>query len=69
MSGLELFGTFFAGVGFYSLSETRLKLGFLLGIISCSCLIPFFLINDMYALLGLQIFFLAVNINGLKNNW
>lgn len=66
---LEIIGTLFAAVGFFSLSQKRLKIGFILGTLSCLCLIPVFYINDLFSVFCLQLFFICVNINGIRNNY
>jgi hypothetical protein len=64
----ELFGTILAAIGFMLLSEGLYLSGFILGVFSCIFLIPVFIKNGLFPLLGLQLFFFAVNINGIVNN-
>ena len=65
---LEIVGMAFAMAGFSSLSFGRTKLGFSLGLISCSLLIPFFYEKELYYMLLLQAFFAIMNSIGLYRN-
>ena len=65
----EIFGTLLAAAGFLLLSFNMPFHGFTLGIFSCVALIPILKNQKLYALLGLQLFFLIANIIGLINNW
>lgn len=69
MKTLEILGTLLAALGFSLLSFNLLFQGFFIGLLSCFCLLPVLYRSKLFALLGLQIFFLLANINGLLNNW
>ena len=68
IQALELLGTVFAAIGFFALSEGAYIQGFIIGVLSCLCLLPVMLKNKLIPLFCLQLFFLAVNINGIYNN-
>ena len=65
---MEGFGTLLAGTGFIHLSFGKLKLGFIMGLISCCLLIPVFYHQNLYYLLTLQVFFAIVNTIGIYRN-
>jgi len=69
MKWLEYIGVLLAGIGFSLLSIGILKIGFILGFISCLLLITFFKHNKLNGLLALQTFFLFVNVFGIYNNF
>lgn len=69
MKTLEVFGTLLAALGFSLLSFNMLFHGFFIGLISCFCLIPVLYKNKLFALLGLQLFFMCANINGIFYNF
>lgn len=66
---MEIIGTICAATGFFLLSEGFYLVGFIIGIISCLWLFPVLLKNKLIPLFCLQLFFFAVNINGILNNW
>ena len=68
MKALEILGTLLAASGFLLLSFGLLFQGFILGLFSCFCLLPVMKNKQLYYMLGLQLFFLLVNINGIFNN-
>ena len=65
---LEFVGMAFAMAGFSGLSFGYLKTGFILGLVSCSLLIPFFYLNELYFMLTLQAFFAIMNTIGIWRN-
>ena len=65
----ELLGTVFAASGFTLLSFGRLKYGFMVGLVSCMILIPYFYENNQIYLLTLQCFFATMNIVGIVRNF
>jgi hypothetical protein len=69
MKWLEFIGVLLAAVGFGMLSTGLLKIGFLLGFLSCCLLIPFFFLNKMNFLLTLQSYFAIMNVLGIYNNF
>ncbi len=68
MKWLEIFGTIFAAIGFGLLSMGLYKIGFILGFVSCSLLMPLFFKNKLYFLLTLQGYFAIMNIIGIWRN-
>lgn len=66
---LEILGMAFAMAGFSALSFGHLKIGFGLGLVSCSLLIPFFYENELFYMLLLQVFFAIMNTIGIRRNW
>lgn len=69
MEWLEFIGMAFAMAGFSGLSFGYLKTGFILGLVSCCLLIPFFFITELYFMLTLQAFFAIMNSIGIKRNY
>ena len=73
MKSLEYIGVFFAAVGFACLSIGYMALGFGLGIISCFCLIPYFVFyTGQRGLFLLQSYFMVFNFWGLckiRSRW
>ena len=65
---LEIIGTLLAAIGFLFLSERLFLYGFILGLVSCTVLMPVLYKNKLIPLFCLQLFFLSANINGILNN-
>lgn len=65
---LELYGTTLAAIGFLLLTFGFYLVGFILGLLSCFCLIPVFNHSGLNRTMYLQIFFLCANITGIINN-
>jgi len=69
MKLLEYIGVFFAAAGFAFVSLGFLAVGFGLGIISCFCLIPYFVFyTGQRGLFLLQSYFLIFNFIGFFSN-
>jgi hypothetical protein len=69
MKQLEYIGVFFAAIGFACLSFGYMPLGFGLGIISCFCLIPYFVFyTGQRGLFLLQSYFMIFNFWGFFSN-
>jgi hypothetical protein len=69
MKQLEYIGVFFAAAGFALLSLGNLTAGFGFGIISCFCLIPYFIFyTGQRGLFLLQSYFMIFNFIGFFSN-
>lgn len=65
---IEYTGVTLAGIGFACLSTGFLFTGFMLGVLSCGFLIPYFGNTKQKGLFSLQLYFLVFNILGVINN-